>query len=109
MKKIIFTTFSFCLLLSQTIFGQSYSGAESVEFDYAYNRYLVSNTTSKKIIARAPNGTLSVFATCATAPYGIEIFGDTLYCCTGNQLAWYKFNNRCTNFCSINRFWKPIH
>lgn len=86
MKKIIFTTFSFCLLFSQTIFGQSYSGAESVEFDYAYNRYLVSNTTSKKIIARAPNGTLSVFATCATAPYGIEIFGDTLYCCTSGSI-----------------------
>lgn len=92
MKKIIFTTFSFCLLLSQTIFGQSYSGAESVEFDYAYNRYLVSNTTSKKIIARAPNGTLSVFATCATAPYGIEIFGDTLYCCTGNNLRGINLN-----------------
>jgi hypothetical protein len=54
MKKIIFTAFSFCLLLSQTIFGQSYSGAESVEFDYANNRYLVSNTSSKKIIATRP-------------------------------------------------------
>ena len=84
MRKIIFTAFS--LLFGQTLIAQNYSGAESVEFDYANNRYLVSNTISKKIIARAANGTLSVFATCATAPYGIEIFGDTLYCCTSGSI-----------------------
>lgn len=93
MKKIIFTSLAFCLGLMQPIFAQSYSGAESVEFDYANNRYLVSNTTTKQIIARAANGTLSVFATLSIAPYGIEIVGDTLYCCTSTSITALNLNN----------------
>ena len=92
MKKNILTSFSFCILFSHYIMAQSYSGAESVEFDFANNRYLVSNTSTSQIIARAANGTLSVFATLAAAPYGIEIVGDTLYCCTGGSLRGVNLN-----------------
>jgi hypothetical protein len=53
MKKIVFTTISFCLLLSQTIFAQSYSSPESVEFDYVNNRYLIANRAASQILARA--------------------------------------------------------
>jgi hypothetical protein len=92
MRKIVFTAFSLCLLYSQTLIAQNYSGAESVEFDYANNRYLVSNTSSNQIIARAANGTLSVFATLVGSPYGLEIVGDTLYCCTGGSLRGVNLN-----------------
>jgi hypothetical protein len=92
MKKIFFTLLSFNLLFMNHLMAQSYSGAESVEFDYANNRYLVSNTGSNQIIARAANGTLSVFATLAGSPYGLEIVGDTLYCCTGGSLRGVNLN-----------------
>jgi hypothetical protein len=92
MKKIVFTTISFCLLLSQTIFAQSYSSPESVEFDYVNNRYLIANRAASQILARAADGTLSVFATLNGQPYGIEIVGDTLYCCTGGSLRGVNLN-----------------
>jgi len=92
MKKIIFTTLSFCLLLSQTILAQSYSSPESVEFDYANNRYLIANKGANQILARAADGTLSIFANAPGSPHGIEIVGDTLYCCTGSNLRAFNLN-----------------
>jgi hypothetical protein len=92
MKKIIFTTFSFCLLLSQTVFGQSYNSPESVEFDYANNRYLIANKGANQILARAADGTLSIFANAPGSPHGIEIVGDTLYCNTGGSLRGFNLN-----------------
>ena len=98
MKK---TLLAFSLLIisnSFTSMAQSYSGAESVEFDFANNRYLVSNTSSNKIIARASDGTLTEFASLAASPYGIEIVGDTLYCCTGNTITALNLNDGSTVF-----------
>ncbi len=92
MKKIFFTTFSFCLLLSQTIFAQTFNSPESVEFDYVNNRYLIANRAASQILARAADGTLSVFATLTGQPYGIEIVGDTLYCCTSGSLRGVNLN-----------------
>ncbi len=92
MKKIIFTTFSFCLLFSQTIFAQTFNSPESVEFDYVNNRYLIANRAASQILARAADGTLSVFATLNGQPYGIEIVGDTLYCCTSGSLRGVNLN-----------------
>lgn len=92
MKKLLLPIIGFCFTISQYASAQSYSGAESVEFDFANNRYLVSNTSTKKIIARAANGTLSNFATLSIAPYGIEIVGDTLYCCTSTSITAINLN-----------------
>jgi Secretion system C-terminal sorting domain len=84
MKKIISTLlflFQFTFLLAQ-----NYNGPESVEFDSAHNRYLISNTGSHQIIA-LQNGTKSIFATLTgTGPHGLEIVGDTLYCCNGASI-----------------------
>lgn len=92
MKKIFTTILTLCSIYAQQSLGQSYNGPESVEFDYANNRYLVSNTQTKQIISRAANGTLSVFATLSIAPYGIEIVGDTLYCCTSTSITALNLN-----------------
>lgn len=71
-------------ILTLALQAQSYNGPESVEFDYANNRYLVANKNNGQVIARAANGTLSVFASgMSSGPYGIEILGNTLYCCYG--------------------------
>jgi hypothetical protein len=92
MKKIIFTVFSICIFFSQLIQAQSYNSPESVEFDYANNRYLIANRAASQILARSSNGTLSIFATLTGQPYGIEIVGDTLYCCVGGTIRGVNLN-----------------
>jgi hypothetical protein len=85
---------SILLLLSQITFAQTYSGPESVEFDYVNNRWLIANTSSHQVLARNSNGVLSVFASgLVNGPYGIEIVGDTLFCCSGSSIKGYLLSN----------------
>lgn len=86
MKNIIFTSLLLFFAFGKEANSQSFSNAQSVEYDSANNRYLVSNSTTKQIIAREANGTLSLLATLPFAPLGIEILGDTLYCCTPSAI-----------------------
>lgn len=87
-------TISILILLSTVAFSQSYSGPESVEFDYANNRWLVANTSSHQVIARNSAGALSVFVSgLVNGPYGIEIVGDTLFCCSGSSIKGYLLSN----------------
>ena len=84
------TTTLFFLLFSALIFSQAYSGPESAEYDYTNNRWLIANTTSHEVLARNSAGVLSVFVTgLVSGPYGIEIVGDTLYCCSGASVKGY--------------------
>lgn len=84
-KNLLTTTFFIVSFLSAG--AQTYSGPESVEFDYANNRWLIANTTSHQVLARSASGTLTVFASgLGSGPYGIEIMGDTLYCCSGSSI-----------------------
>lgn len=72
-------------------FAQTYSGPESAEFDYANDRWLIANTTSHQVLARNSAGVLTVFATgLVSGPYGIEIVGDALYCCSGASVKGYS-------------------
>jgi hypothetical protein len=76
---------AFLLFISIALNAQSLSGPESIEYDAANNRYLISNTNSGQILARSANGTLSVFKSgISPAPYGLEILGNRVYaCCSG--------------------------
>jgi hypothetical protein len=99
MKKILL-----CLVLvtSNFVISQTYSGPESVEYDQANSRWLVGNTSSHQILARATNGTLSVLATgLVSGPYGIEIVGDVVYCCSGASIKGYSLSNG-TNVFNLN-------
>lgn len=74
--------------------AQSYSGPESVVFDYANDRYLISNNGANQILSRAANGTLSVFtASISSGPHGLEIVGDTLYACDGSGLKLFSLSS----------------
>ena len=88
-------TFSFVFFIfSIASFSQIYSGPESVEFDSGRNRWLVANTSSHQIIARDSVGTLSVFATgIGSGPYGIEIVGDTIFCCSGASIKGFLLSS----------------
>ena len=88
MQKI---TNLFILLTSGILFSQTYSGPESVEYDTANSRWLIANTTSHEVLARNSSGVLSVFASgLVSGPYGIEIVGDVLYCCSGASVKGYS-------------------
>ncbi len=79
------------VLTSGVLFSQTYSGPESVEYDYANSRWLIANTTSHQVLARSSTGVLTVFATgLVSGPYGIEIVGDVLYCCSGASVKGYS-------------------
>ncbi|HEX8515066.1 MAG TPA: T9SS type A sorting domain-containing protein [Bacteroidia bacterium] len=70
------------VLLSLGAYSQTYNSPESIEFDYANNRWLISNTGGGNILARnSANGALSVFTALPSSPYGIEIVGSVLYVC----------------------------
>jgi hypothetical protein len=74
--------------------AQTYNGPESAEFDVANNRWLIGNTSSHQILARDSAGTLSILVSgIGSGPYGIEIVGDTVFCCSGGSIKGYLLSN----------------
>ena len=74
--------------------GQSYNGPESAEFDYVNRRWLIGNTSSHQILSRDSLGNLSVLVNSTTSgPYGIEIVGDTVFCCSGGSIKGYLLSD----------------
>jgi DNA-binding beta-propeller fold protein YncE len=75
------------LILTGCAGTAQYSGPESVEFDAAGDRYLVSCTGNSTIKQRAQDGTVTDFvSTLPAAPYGLEIKGDTLFANVGGSV-----------------------
>jgi hypothetical protein len=67
-------------IFTTVVYSQVYSGPESVEWDAANNRWLISNTTSHSILARSVGGTLTTLVpTTLSGPHGIEILNNVLY------------------------------
>ena len=91
MKKL-FTIVS-ALLFSLTMFSQAYNSPESIEFDYANNRWLIANNSGNNILARSSTtGAVTVFAPCTGGPHGIEIVNDTLYVNAGGNIKLFNIN-----------------
>ncbi len=87
------------LLLSVFTKAQTYSGPESVEYDYAGRRWLIANTSSHQVLSRDSSGTLSIFASgLGSGPYGIEIVGDTLFCCSGGSVKGFLLSTGASVF-----------
>lgn len=81
------------MLLTAAGFAQTYNSPESVEFDYAHNRWLIANNSGNNILARSSaTGALTLFAACSGGPHGIEIVNDTLYVCAGSNLKAFNIN-----------------
>lgn len=70
-----------------------YSSPESVEYDAANDRYLVSNTGDQTIKQRAQDGTVTAFAATSGSPYGIEIVGDAVYACVGGTIQGFALSD----------------
>lgn len=74
--------------------AQSYNGPESIEYDAANDRWMVANSGNGEIIARANDGTLTVFASgLSTGPYGMEIVGNTIYACDGGRIKGFDLTS----------------
>jgi hypothetical protein len=78
MKSILFILPSF-LFLSVHVFGQSYSGPESVEYDPINNSYIVANTTSGNLQSVIPGNNPVLFTANVSAPYGLVVVDSTVY------------------------------
>ncbi|MGZ4053580.1 MAG: T9SS type A sorting domain-containing protein [Bacteroidia bacterium] len=93
MKKI-YALLSIQLLFFSAALAQTYNSPESVEFDYANNRWFISNHTGHTIITRnSATGALSPFASgFSSGPHGLEIVNDTLYACDGGDIKMYNIN-----------------
>ena len=90
--KQLFTILA-VVLFSSAGFAQAYSNPESVEFDYAHNRWLIANQNAGNVLARSSStGAVTVFASGMSSPHGLEIVNDTLYVCDGATLRLYNIN-----------------
>lgn len=79
--------------LATTAFGQTYNNPESVEYHPRLDRHLVGNSAGGgTILARAADGTLSVFTADPASPYGIELLAGTLFVLDSGQLKGYDID-----------------
>ena len=81
-----------CLLVPPLAWAQSLSGPESIEYHARLNRTLISNTDSGTILARAANGTLSLFSSAPNSPYGIELLAGTLFVLDSGHVKGYDID-----------------
>lgn len=96
MKKLLLASI---ILFSLTSFAQTLSGPESIEWDEANNRWLISNTGNGTILARSTTGVLSSFVSgVPSGPYGIEILGNVLYACSGSTIRGYNLTTGASVF-----------
>lgn len=80
-------------ICAQSAHAQSLSGPESLEYDSANQRYLISNRSAGQILARSAAGALSVFTDDPAAPAGMEIVGGTVFVADGSFIRGYRFSD----------------
>jgi sugar lactone lactonase YvrE len=81
------------VLASGAADAQVLSGPESLEYDAERTRYLVSNRAAGEILARATDGTLSLFTTDPSAPAGMEIVGNAVYVADQGRIRGYRLDD----------------
>jgi hypothetical protein len=90
MKNLL--TILFITFISIAAQSQVYNAPESVEFDYANNRWFIGNHTGHTILIKnCTTCALQAFASgLSSGPHGLEIVNDTLYACDGGSLRAYN-------------------
>lgn len=82
-----------CLLVAlygTSLAAQALSAPESLEYDTAGERYLISNRGAGQILARAANGSLSVFTDDPSSPAGMEIVGAHVFVADAGRIRAYR-------------------
>lgn len=88
----IFFALAVMLHLTPDAYAQTISSPESVRYDGANARYLISNRGAGEILARSLSGILTTFSTDPASPAGIEIVGDLLYVADGTRVRSYRLD-----------------
>lgn len=73
--------------------AQSLSSPESLDWDAAGGRYLVSNRGAGQILARSPAGVLTVFTDDPASPAGLEIVGAHVFVADGARIRGYRLSD----------------
>lgn len=77
-----------------SLFAQSFSSPESVEWDAVTSRWLIANPGSGNIQAQIPGNNPTLFASgCSSGPHGIEILGNVLYANDGGRIRGFDLAN----------------
>lgn len=79
--------------LAGSVWAQTYQGPESVEYHARLDRHLVSNTSGGNILARAADGSLSVFSTLPGSPYGLELLAGIVYVADSGRVDGYDVDS----------------
>jgi hypothetical protein len=83
----------FAALLQTPLYGQSLSGPESLDYDAAFDRYLISNRSAGQILARSAAGVLTVFTNDPTSPAGLEIVAGHVFVADGSFIRGYRLSD----------------
>ena len=90
--SVLFLTLSLALFVSSHAWAQTLNSPESVRYDAANARFLISNRGAGEILARSLSGTLTTFTTDPASPAGIEIVGNLLYVADGSRVRSYRLD-----------------
>ena len=95
--KLIFTLFAAVAFSALT--AQVFNSPESVEYDAANNRWIVSNTGAGSLVTfDPPSTTVSAFSTLPSSPHGVEVLGNTAYVCDGARIRGYDLTTGTQTF-----------
>lgn len=94
MKRLFTLAILFAALAiaSQKSYSQ-YNSPESVCYDSVGKRYLVSNTSSSKIMQRDLNGNVADFVTVGGGIHGLRCYGGRVYICNGTSVKGYDLTS----------------
>ena len=88
----LFLTLGLALFVMPSAWAQTLSNPESVRYDSANSRFLISNRGAGEILARSLSGVLTTFTTDPANPAGIEIVGNLLYVADGSRVRSYRLD-----------------
>lgn len=80
------------LAFSASLCAQTISSPESVRYDEANTRFLISNRGAGEILARSLTGVLTTLTTDPASPAGIEIVGNLVYVADGARIRSYRLD-----------------
>lgn len=91
MKRTLLLLACTALFLPQR--AQTFNSPESVEFDPAGNRYIVSNTSAGNLQSVVPGNAPTLFTAQVSAPYGLAAYNGNIYVCDDGAVKGYSLTN----------------
>ncbi|MDQ3193767.1 MAG: T9SS type A sorting domain-containing protein [Bacteroidota bacterium] len=90
--KIYTIVFVIVLVSIFNISYSQYSSPESITYDSLGKRYLISNTSSSKIVQRDLNGIVTDFVTVGGGIHGVTVHNNKVFVCNGSRVRGYDLS-----------------